>query len=57
MGKKSFRITLGILTVIIGTLVYMNIQQDNRKDWDVCYEIANRNITWTGAGYSGIYGK
>ena len=55
MGKKSFRIMLGIMTVIIGTLVYMNIQQDNRKDWDVCYEVANRNITLTGAGYSGIY--
>ena len=23
---------------------------------DVVYEMANRNITWTGAGYSGIYG-
>lgn len=57
MGKKSFRIMLGIMTVIIGTLVYMNIQQDNRKDWDVCYEVANRNITWTGAGYSGINGR
>ena len=23
---------------------------------DVVYEMTNRNITWTGAGYSGIYG-
>ena len=57
MGKKSFRITLCILTAVIGAMVYMNIHQGNRKHWDVCYEIANRNITWTGAGYSGIYGK
>lgn len=23
---------------------------------DVVYEMTNKNITWTGAGYSGIYG-
>ena len=23
---------------------------------DVVYEMTDRNITWTGAGYSGIYG-
>lgn len=55
MSKGGFRIALCVLTVIIGALVYLNIQQDNRQDWDVCYEFTNKSITWTGAGYSGIY--
>ena len=57
MSRKSFVITLSVLLVIIGTLIFLNVKQDNRQDWDVCYEMANKNIAWTGAGYSGIYGR
>lgn len=33
----------------------------NRKAWEktvvAVYPMANQNITWTGAGYNGIWGK
>ena len=57
MSKKTFRISAGILAVIIGALIFLNIKQDSRRDWDFCYEIANARIEWTGAGYNGIYGR
>ena len=57
MEKKTFRIRLAIMAAIIGALIFLNVKQDSRQDWDVCYEMANRNIEWTGAGYSGIYGR
>ena len=57
MSKRTFRISVGILAVIIGALVFLNVQQDNRRDWDACYEMANARIEWTGAGYSGIYAR
>ena len=57
MSGKTFKILISVLAVVIGILVWANIEQDNRKDWDVCYPIANQNVDWTGAGYSGIYGR
>ena len=57
MDKKNFRISLAIMTVIIGALVFLNVRQAQSHDWDVCYEMANRNIQWSGAGYNGVYGK
>lgn len=57
MGKNSFRIAACVLTVIIGALVWLNVQQDGRTAWDVCCEMTNQRVEWTGAGYSGIYGR
>lgn len=57
MSGKTFKILISVLAVVIGILVWANIEQDNRKDWDVCYTMANQNVEWTGAGYSGIYGR
>ena len=57
MSGKKFRIIIGALAVVIAALVYLNIKEDNRKTWDVCYPMANQRIEWTGAGYSGIYGR
>ncbi len=57
MGKKSFRITLGIMTVIIGALVWMNCNVNREPEPDAVYPIANARIEWSGAGYSGIYGR
>ena len=57
MSGKTFKILISMLVVVIGILVWANIEQDNRKDWDVCYPMANQNVEWTGAGYNGIYGR
>lgn len=57
MEKKTFRISLAIMAVIIGALIFLNVKQDGRHDWDVCYDMPNQHIEWTGAGYSGIYGR
>ena len=57
MSGKTFRILISVLAVVIGVLAWANIELDNRKDWDVCYQMVNRNVEWTGAGYSGIYGR
>ena len=57
MSKSTFRITMCIMAVIIGTLIGLNVSHANRKTWDVEYEMANKRIVWAGAGYSGIYGR
>lgn len=57
MEKKSFRIALGIMTVIIGALVWMNCNVKRAPEPDAVYPMANARIEWSGAGYSGIYGR
>ena len=54
MSKKTFRIIMSVLLIAIGAMIYLNIEQDRRVDWDVCYKFTNQKIEWTGAGYSGI---
>ena len=57
MSKRTFHIIGGIMAVVLGVLIGLNIWQDSRKTWDECYWMTNRRIEWTGAGYSGIYEK
>lgn len=57
MSRKTFRIFICIMAVIIGALIGMNVAQENRKTWDVEYEMANKRIVWAGAGYNGINGR
>ena len=54
MSEKTFRISMGILAVILGMLVFFSIRVPEDKNWDVCFEMVNRNVEWTGAGYNGI---
>ena len=54
MSEKTFRISMGILAVILGMLVFFSIRETEDKNWDVCFEMVNRNVEWTGAGYNGI---
>ena len=53
-GKKNtgFYILLSVLAAIIIALAAGNIMLDHEKTWDVEYEMTNRRIEWTGAGYS-----
>lgn len=59
MGKKSFRICAGILAVALGIMAYLNFGMEQSQDyeWIGTIEMANRNVTWSGAGYNGIYNK
>lgn len=54
-GKKNtgFYILLSLLTAIIIALAIGNMMLDREKTWDVEYEMTNRRIEWTGAGYGG----
>ena len=51
MGRKTFIILLSIMAVAIGALIWLNIDMDSRTPWIKVYEMANKNIEWTGAGY------
>ena len=57
MRKKSFRIALGIMTVIIGALVWMNCTVKREPEPDRVFPMADARIEWTGAGYNGIFGR
>lgn len=57
MSKKAFQIWAGILAVVISTLIWANASMHRGPEPDAIYEMANRNIEWTGAGYDGIYGR
>lgn len=57
MGKKSFRIALGIMTVIIGALVWMNCTVKRGPEPDRVFPMADARIEWSGAGYNGIFGR
>lgn len=58
MSKRAFGISMAILTVVIGMLVFLNIREDAREEaCDMSFPMVNQNITWEGAGYNGIYGK
>lgn len=56
MERRGFRIAVCILAAVIVVLAGLNIRQAQIKTWDVCYEMTNQRVEWTGAGYSGIYG-
>ncbi len=57
MGKVSFRICLGIILAAIAVLIFFEIRMQREPAWTVCYEMTNKHIEWTGAGYNGIYGR
>ena len=57
MERKHFRICAGILAVLIGGLIWLNVSATGGTEPDAVYPMVNRGIEWTGAGYSGIYGR
>ena len=57
MSRKSFVIVFSVLMALIVALAWWAISDAETKTWDVCYPMANQHIEWTGAGYSGIYGR
>lgn len=57
MEKRTFNITACILAVVLGVLIWANVTQKQETKWDESYPMANARIEWSGAGYSGIYGR
>lgn len=57
MSKRIFGISISIMAVVLAALIYLNVKEDNRRTWDTVHGMANSRIEWTGAGYSGIYGR
>ena len=55
MSRKTFIILFVILWVAIGALIGMTIARENEYTWTTCYEMVNKHIEWSGAGYNGIY--
>ena len=53
MSARNSRIIIGALAMVIAALVYLNVMEDNRKEWDVCYEMANAKISWQQTHYGG----
>lgn len=58
MSRKTFRITMCFMAVIIGMLIFLNIAEENwEPEPDVSYPMTNQKIVWQGAGYNGIWAK
>ena len=58
--RKAAKIAAAALAIAAAILSLAGIKEyADRKAWEkaasVVYPMTNQNITWTGAGYSGIY--
>ena len=58
-GRKALIFAAAAVAVILAGVRLLDDFMD-RTAWeraaDIVYPMTNQNITWTGAGYSGIYG-
>ena len=56
--KAIFTAVCGMVAIILAVwMSIMAMKETDRIKPDVEYPMVNRNITWEGAGYSGIYAK
>ena len=58
--KKIFsagNICLFLLIVLLGVMVYLNFFFHFPLQPDDVYPMTNSKIEWSGAGYSGVYGR
>lgn len=54
MSRKTFCICMAvILAVFAGLMWWAFSDADTEETWDASYEMTNRRIEWTGAGYGG----
>lgn len=57
MEKRTFCVLLSIISTVIALLIWLNISVKQETPYDAVYEMANKRIEWSGAGYSGIYAR
>ena len=55
MSRKAFGIFIGAAAAVIIALIGMNMALDNRKTWDVCYEMANTHVSWRQTFHAGAW--
>ena len=56
--KAIFTAICGVIAIILAVwMSIMAMKEADRIKPDVEYPMVNQNITWEGAGYSGIYAK
>ena len=51
------RMGMVLLAAVIAALVWLNVNVKGGVEPDVVYPMVNARIEWSGAGYSGVYGK
>lgn len=54
MSRRTFWISMSIMTVVLGMLIFLNIRVEREPEPDLSYQMVNQHITWAGAGYNGI---
>ena len=57
MSRRTFWISMSIMTVVLGMLIFLNIWVEREPETDVSFPMVNQRITWEGSGYNGIYGR
>lgn len=55
MSRKAFVVALSVIMTVILGMIITAVRFRPEPAWDVCYEMVNSRIEWTGAGYNGIY--
>ena len=56
--KAIFTAICGVIAIILAVWIgIVAMKEADRIKPDVEYQMVNKNITWEGAGYSGIYAK
>ena len=55
--KKVMLTLMALLTIANG--IWICVREDSKPRWKVAveYNMVNRNVEWSGAGYNGIWGK
>ena len=54
---KKQNMVIAVLAAVVAALIWLNVNVKVGVEPDVVYPMANARIEWSGAGYSGIYGK
>ena len=57
ISRKRFFLLAGIAIAAVIALLWVSFGKATGSKYDVCYEMTNQRIEWTGAGYNGINGR
>lgn len=55
--KKAIVMLAIVLLAVVAVVVLALLPAEAHTEPDVIYPMVNQNITWEGAGYSGIWGR